>query len=119
MLADCAPVLFWMSDADKQGVYFNKGWLDFTGRPLERELGAQWLDNIHRDDLPALAACEEAFAARVPFQTRFRLRGHDGEYRWMLDSGTPRFGPDGDSIGFVGSCIDMHDSVQAEEMLRS
>ena len=116
-LADSVPVLIWMSGPDKAGVYFNKTWLDFTGRPLERELGEGWIELVHPDDLPALEACARAFAARQPFQTDFRLRRHDGEWRWMFDTGMPRFTPDGNFAGYIGSCIDITERKRAEESL--
>jgi PAS domain S-box-containing protein len=117
-LADSVPVLIWMSGPDKAGVYFNKTWLDFTGRPLERELGDGWIELVHPDDLPALGACATAFAARQPFQTDFRLRRRDGEWRWMLDTGIPRFAPDGSFAGYIGSCIDITERKRAEDELR-
>jgi PAS domain S-box-containing protein len=116
-LADSVPVLIWMSGPDKAGVYFNKTWLDFTGRPLERELGEGWIELVHPDDVPALEACARAFAARQPFQTDFRLHRHDGEWRWMLDTGLPRFTPDGSFAGYIGSCIDITERKRAEESL--
>jgi PAS domain S-box-containing protein len=118
-LADSVPVLIWMSGPDKAGIYFNKTWLDFTGRPLERELGEGWIELVHPDDLPALEACARAFAARLPFQTDFRLHRHDGEWRWMLDTGMPRFTPDGSFAGYIGSCIDITERKRAEESLAS
>lgn len=117
-MADGAPVLIWMSGADKAGIYFNKTWLDFTGRPLEEQLGTGWMSLVHPDDTQALAVCAEAFAARRPFKTEFRLRRYDGEYRWVLDTGIPRFGPDGRFAGFIGSCVDITDAKQAELTLR-
>lgn len=112
-MADSAPVLIWQSDTNKKGVYFNRTWLDYTGRSLEDELGDGWIESIHRDDLSALDACAQALDARRPFTTQFRLRRDDGEYRWMQDSGTPRFDRDGAFLGFVGSCTDIHELRRA------
>lgn len=117
-LADTAPVLIWMSGSDKAGVYFNKPWLDFTGRALDRELGDGWLDSIHPDDFGALEACGDAFASRRPFRTEFRLRRHDGAWRWMLDTGVPRFTEDGRFAGYIGSCVDITDRRDAEIAMR-
>jgi PAS domain S-box-containing protein len=117
-LADSAPVLIWMSGPDKAGVYFNKTWLDFTGRPLEQELGDGWIELVHPDDLRALEACMTAFAARQPFQTDFRLRRRDGEWRWMLDTGVPRFAADGSFAGYIGSCVDITERRAVEDELR-
>ncbi|MFN3648120.1 MAG: PAS domain S-box protein [Armatimonadota bacterium] len=118
-LLDSAPVLIWMSGPDKAGSYFNQKWLEFTGRTLEEELGEGWLEPVHPDDLPALAECQAAWEERRAFTTRFRLRKADGEYRWMLDTGTPRFGPDGAFLGYVGSCVDFTEQVESERLIRA
>jgi PAS domain S-box-containing protein len=118
VLADSAPVMIWMSGPDKAGVYFNKIWLDFTGRSLEEELGGRWAENVHPEDLGELNARTAAFDARRPFQTRFRLRRHDGAWRWVLDTGIPRFEADGAFAGFIGSCLDITESQLAEAALR-
>ena len=117
-MADTAPVLIWMSDIEKKGVYFNQRWLGFTGRPLDDHLGDGWMSFIHPDDLAALDACAEAFQRLAGFTIQFRLRRADGEYRWMLDTGVPRFTPGGDFAGYIGSCVDIHDQKQTEEALR-
>ena len=116
-VADSAPVLIWMSDRAKRGVFFNKTWLDYTGRSLEQEQGSGWLSSIHPDDIDAMQVCESAFVDRRPFRTQFRLRRHDGEYRWMLDSGVPLHDPDGTFVGFVGSCTDITEKICLEEAL--
>jgi PAS domain S-box-containing protein len=117
-MADGAPVMIWMWGADKGGVYFNRVWLDFTGRSLEEELGDGWLDDFHREDGAALDACMKAFEARQPFQIRMRLQRHDGVWRWLLNTGIPRFESDGSFAGYIGSCLDVTDSQAAETALR-
>jgi len=118
-MADAAPMMIWMSDADDQGVYFNKTWLDFTGRTLEQERGYGWLDSVHPDDRDALlAVCEPSFRDRRPFRTEFRLRCRDGRYRWVLDTGVPMVSDAGRFDGMIGSCIDITDHRQAEAALR-
>ncbi len=114
-LADSAPVLIWMSGPDKDGIYFNRPWLTFTGRALEQELGSGWLDGIHPKDHGALEVCASAFEKRQPFQTEFRMRRHDGEWRWVLDTGVPRFAPGGEFQGFVGSCLDITERKRDEQ----
>jgi PAS domain S-box-containing protein len=117
-LADNAPVLIWMSGLRNEAVYFNKPWLDFTGRPLEDELGFGWIESIHPDDRqPCVETCNAAFARREPLSMQFRFRRHDGEYRWILDNGIPYVGPDGAFSGYVGSCVDITPRKLAEEEL--
>jgi PAS domain S-box-containing protein len=117
-LADNAPVLIWTSGLRNEAVYFNKPWLDFTGRALGDELGFGWTASIHPDDRQrCLDTCEAAFARRDPLTMQFRLRRHDGEYRWILDNGIPYFGADGAFSGYVGSCVDITTHKLAEEEL--
>jgi two-component system, LuxR family, sensor kinase FixL len=114
-IADSAPVLIWMSGTDKLCTFFNKGWLDFTGRALEQELGNGWAEGVHHDDLDrCLKVYANSFDAREPFTMEYCLRRSDGEYRWVLDIGTPRFAPDGAFLGYIGSCIDITERKLAE-----
>jgi two-component system, cell cycle sensor histidine kinase and response regulator CckA len=113
-LADTAPVMIWSSGQDKGCTFFNRVWLDFRGRTLEEELGEGWTEGVHADDL---AGCMDtyvaSFDARKRFQMEYRLRRHDGEYRWVLDSGVPLWAPDGAFAGYVGSCLDITESRRA------
>ena len=118
-LADATPVLIWGSDTDKRCNYFNKQWLDFTGRTIEQEMGEGWTQSVHPDDLErCLETYVTALEARTPFTMEYRLRRHDGKYRWVLDNGVPRFAPDGIFSGYIGSCIDITDRKRIEEELR-
>jgi two-component system, LuxR family, sensor kinase FixL len=118
-VANAAPVLIWMSAPDKLCTFFNKGWLEFTGRTIDQELGSGWTDGVHAEDRDrCLAVYERAFDGREPFTMEYRLRRSDGEYRWVLDSGTPRFAPNGAFLGYIGSCIDITDRKEAEDRFR-
>ena len=118
-VANAAPVMIWMSGPDKLCTFFNKGWLDFTGRSLEQELGNGWAEGVHREDIDrCLDVYQNSFNARESFTMEYRLRRSDGEYRWLLDSGTPRFASDGAFLGYIGSCIDITERKAAEEEAR-
>ena len=115
IMADTAPVLIWMSGTDKLCTFFNKGWLDFTGRTLEQELGNGWTECVHRKDFDhCLEVYVNSFDARQAFTMEYRLRRHDGEFRWVLDTGVPRFASDGTFLGYIGSCIDITERRQSE-----
>jgi two-component system, LuxR family, sensor kinase FixL len=119
-MAHSAPVLLWMSGKDKGGNFFNRGWLEFTGRTLEQELGGGWAEGVHPDDLhKCLARYHAAFDARQPFEIEYRLRRYDGEYRWVLDIGAPRYESDGAFAGYIGSAIDITDRKRSEEIQRA
>jgi PAS domain S-box-containing protein len=117
-VANTAPVMIWMSGPDRMCNYFNKPWLDFTGRSLEQELGKRWAEGVHTEDLDlCLKTYTEAFDRKEQFEMQYRLRRHDGEYRWLLDIGVPRFNHDGSLAGFIGSCLDVTERKRAEETL--
>ena len=115
IMADTAPVMIWMSGTDKLCTFFNKPWLDFTGRPLEAEFGNGWTEGIHPEDLEhCLQTYVACFEARRPFGMDYRLRRHDGQYRWIFDQGVPRFSSSGKFLGYIGSCVDITERKQAE-----
>ncbi len=114
-LMDTAPVMIWVAGPDKLCTWFNQPWLDFTGRTMEQELGTGFIAGMHPDDLERCAAAYiEHFDRKTPYRMEFRLRRADGEYRWILDTGAPRFGADGAFLGYIGSCIDINAIKQAE-----
>ncbi|BAZ31267.1 multi-sensor hybrid histidine kinase [Cylindrospermum sp. NIES-4074] len=115
LLADSAPTLIWMSDIDKGCNYFNKTWLDFTGQTMEQEIGNGWAQGVYpADSQRCLDTFVNAFDARQAFEMEYRLRRFDGQYRWIFDVGVPRFTPEGDFLGYIGSCIDITERKAAE-----
>jgi PAS domain S-box-containing protein len=115
-MADSAPVFIWISGEDKLRTFFNRSWLAFTGRALEQELGNGWLKGVHSDDVErCLETYVKGFDARCEFEMEYRLRRHDGEYRWVFDKGVPRSAPDGRFLGYIGSAEDITERRRAEE----
>jgi PAS domain S-box-containing protein len=118
LMANDAPVMIWMTGTDKLCDYVNRSWLEFTGRPLAAELGKGWMELVHQEDRDrCLESYVQAFNLRKSFSMEYRLRRHDGESRWLLNSGVPRFNADGSFAGYIGSCIDVTDHKLAEEAL--
>jgi len=119
-MADTAPVLIWIAEADKLCTYFNKPWLDFTGRSIDLERGNGWSEGVHPAELSkCMDTYTRAFDRREEFRMEYRLRRHDGEYRWILDIGVPRFNEDQSFIGYIGIGIDVTERKQAEETISS
>ena len=117
--ANAAPVLIWMSGPDRRCTWFNQRWLDFVGRAIEQELGDGWCDNLHPADFDrVLDTYHAAFDARRPYEMEFRLQRDDGAWRWLLERGTPNFGPGGEFEGYIGTCIDITEHRETVEALR-
>jgi len=117
-LADTAPVMIWTSGPDRMYDFFNKGWLDYTGRKMEDELGEGWTSGIHPDDRGRrMEIYYSAFDARRKFTTEFRLKNAEGNYRWVLDEGTPRYDSNGAFMGYIGSALDIQERKMAREEL--
>jgi PAS domain S-box-containing protein len=118
IMANAAPVLIWMSGADKLCTFFNKAWLEFTGRTLEQEIGDGWREGVHPNDLQRFDTYNAAYDARKPLVMQYRLRRNDGEYRWISDQGVPRHDAQGRFAGYIGSCVDVTELLKKEEALR-
>jgi PAS domain S-box-containing protein len=118
VLANSAPVMIRMAGVDGRATDFNSPWLAFTGRTVEASRGDGWIEAVHPDDA---AACREAYRLaldqRKPYRMEYRLRRNDGDYRWILDTGEPRFMPDGAFSGYIGSAIDITDLKLARAAL--
>jgi len=118
VMADSAPVMIWVAGPDKQFQWFNKTWLDFTGRSTDEERGSGWFEEIHPEDLErCIGIWHASVEARQDFSMDFRLRRHDGSHRWVLMHGVPRNAPDGSFHGYTGSCVDIHERKALEERL--
>jgi PAS domain S-box-containing protein len=114
-LADTAPVMIWVTGPDRVVSFLNKTWLKFTGRTLDKDLQKAWTESVHPEDLRRCVDCySAAYEQKRDFRLEYRLRRADGEYRWVLCSGTPRFAPGGDFAGYIGSDIDITDEKNAQ-----
>lgn len=117
-LADSGQALIWTSGTDKLRNYFNRVWIEFTGRTLEQETGNGWLENIHPDDLQR---CWETYVGasdrREKFSMEYRLKRHDGKYQWIMDDSCPRYDSKGEFAGYIGHCLDITERKQAEQEL--
>lgn len=114
-MADSAPVLLWVTEANSACNYVNKPWLEFTGRSLEEQQGSGWRASMHSEDAPAVAeSYRQNSVLQRGFQTEYRLCRHDGQWRWMLETATPRFHSDGAFAGYIGSVVDLTERKQAE-----
>jgi len=117
-MADNAPVMIWVSGADKKSTYFNKNWLEFTGHSFEEEMNDGWENGLHPEDRSrCVQTFDSAFERREAFRIEYKMRRADGVYRWILDCGAPRFSSDGGFLGFIGSCIDITERKESEQAL--
>jgi len=116
--ADSSPMLIWMSGTNGLGTYFNKGWLEFAGVALEKQMDEAWIQLVHPEDVDGcVSTYNEAFAARRRFDMEYRIRRHDGSFRWLFEVGAPRFDGEGTFLGFIASSVDISERKSAEQAL--
>jgi len=119
LLVEKAPIMIWRSTVTMVCDYFNKIWLSFTGRSMEQEVGNGWTKGVHPEDFEkCLKTYTDHFSMRKVFEMEYRLRRFDGAYRWIFDRGTPYFDSDGNFKGYIGSCIDVTERVDAQNALK-
>jgi len=118
IIVEHAPIMIWRANTSTECDYFNEQWLNFTGRTIEQELGNGWAEGVHSQDLErCLEIYLSSFAKRAVFEMEYRLRRHDGEYRWIFDRGVPFEDEEGNFCGYTGSCIDITESVNARKLM--
>ncbi|NMO17041.1 PAS domain-containing sensor histidine kinase [Pyxidicoccus fallax] len=116
-LVEHHPTMIWRAGLDAKCDYFNETWLSFTGRTLEQEMGNGWAEGVHPDDFDrCLKIFLDGFGRRQPFEMEYRLRRHDGVYRYIFDRGVPFWDDSGAFAGFIGSCVDVHERREADRM---
>jgi PAS domain S-box-containing protein len=120
LLVESSPVMIWRSGLDAKCDFFNETWLAFTGRTFEEELGDGWASGVHPDDLDRCVGIYlDHFARCAVFEMEYRLRRHDGVYRYIFDRGVPFFDEAGAFGGFIGSCVDVDERVRAQALLEA
>jgi len=118
-IVEQAPIMIWRAATNAECDYFNERWLDFTGRPIQKEIGNGWTEGVHPDDFQrCLSTYLTAFKNREIFEMEYRLRRHDGAYRWVFDRGVPFNDSHGRFAGYIGSAIDVTEKIAAQEALR-
>ncbi|HYI92475.1 MAG TPA: ATP-binding protein, partial [Bryobacteraceae bacterium] len=119
-MAENAPVMIWVTDLLGDCVYINLRWREFTGTTLEQNLKLGWMERVHPDERPKIKeVLIQANSSRQPFRVEYQLLRKDGQWRWMVDSGTPRFAEDGSFLGYIGSVIDITERKEMESALRA
>lgn len=117
-MADNAPVMIWVADRSKQRNFFNRTWLEFTGKKLEAQVGSEWKNSVHEEDRSrAIRIYNSYFDERKPYELDYRLLRADGQYRWIQETGKPDISTEGIFVGFIGSCIEIHDKHTVHEEL--
>jgi PAS domain S-box-containing protein len=118
-MADNAPTMLRVTDPSASTTYLSKQWYEFTGGTPERDLGFDWLESVHPDDRQQVQniflKANEQYA---PFSIDYRLRRHDGEYRWVISTGLPRFDEARQFQGYVGTVTDIHERKQMQDTMR-
>lgn len=119
LIVENSPTLIWKSNPDKSIAYFSNSWLEFRGRTFEEEMVNGWLDGMHPDDSEAyLESYFDHFDRRESFELKYRLKRHDGVYRWILDKGAPHYDDKGNFAGYFGYCFDLTEWVEAQQIIR-
>jgi PAS domain S-box-containing protein len=108
--------MIWRAGLDAKCDYFNETWLAFTGRTMEQEMGDGWAEGVHPEDFDrCVRHYLDHFHRHEAFEMEYRLRRHDGEWRWIFDRGVPFTDDGGAFAGFIGSCVDVHERRAAQE----
>ena len=119
-LVEQSPIFSWRANTDSLCDYFNDRWLDFRGRTMEQEYGNGWAEGVHPEDFDrCLSIYTENFTSRTVFEMEYRLKRHDGVYRWVFDRGVPFNDAEGNFSGFIGSCVDVTERIEAQEALKN
>lgn len=118
LILESSPNMIWRANLTTECDYFNRTWLDFTGRTMEQEFGFGWAEGVHPDDLDRCVKIYlDNFKLQHSFEMDYRLKRHDGEYRWINDRGIPFYNDEGVFIGFIGSCMDVTEKIEGQRLI--
>ncbi|WP_162238774.1 PAS domain S-box protein [Brevundimonas sp. Leaf363] len=114
LMADNAPSPVWLTNTEGEVEFVNAALVDFYGRSADAFTGRIWRGSVHPDDVPAIREVQaHARPLHLPYGFEARFQRHDGAWRWMRISVNPRFGADGQFMGYVGMSFDIDDTRRA------
>ncbi|HAA16646.1 MAG TPA: hypothetical protein DCE41_35030 [Cytophagales bacterium] len=115
MLSNNSAVMMWTTNADALVTFANKAWCDYTGRPMEAELGYGWTENLHPEEKDHLLnEFKSIFDHKQPFEVEYRVRKADGTYGWLLERGIPMYEANDVFAGIMGTCFEITDRKATE-----
>jgi PAS domain S-box-containing protein len=119
-LAESLPHLIWTCHADGQCDYLSRQWLEYTGSPMEEQLGFGWAEKLHPEDRDYVrTAWAKTVESGAEFNVEFRIRRHDGAYRWFRTRAVPMRDRDGRIVKWFGSNTDIEDYKRADQTLQT
>ena len=117
-IVEASPNMIWRAGHDANCNYFNVTWLKFTGKTMEQEVGAGWLEGVHPEDKDCcMSTYLAAFEKRESFEMEYRLKRHDGLWRWINDRGVPTFDAEHQFTGYIGSCMDVTEKIEGRKLI--
>lgn len=120
LMADSAPVMIGMSDQHGKVVYFNRTWREFLGISSDDETSIGWMHGVHPEDIdPMRLEIRKKVQAKEPYRVQYRMKRHDGEYRWVLNTAVPRYSAEGQYYGYIGIALDITERIEFEERISS
>ena len=116
---DTVPVIIWITDEEGESTYLNSNWYSYTGQSKEEENEMGWLQCVHPEDREVVRQkFRKALERRESFSIIYRLKNKNGEYRWAIDSGRPKYRLDGSFEGMIGTVVDIHEDKIKEQLIR-
>jgi PAS domain S-box-containing protein len=119
VFSNSIPAIAWVACPDGSVERFNSQWGVYTGQDTHSAIGHGWLQALHPDDREAARrAWQSARAGNMPWNVEYRLRQHDGAFRWFSVRCVPQFDASGQVVRWFGTTTDIEDARQAAQALR-